>query len=109
MYRLGSAMILTAVVVLSVAGEAASQVRDRYDNSIDMRAPLSRQQQRTLVDNPPRTLPDNCYTGVATDKNVACAAPSRVTAPPTALPTVPCTPRTEARNPALGPMPGSCP
>ena len=39
MYRLGSAVILAAVAVLFVAGEATSQVRDRYDNSIDMRAP----------------------------------------------------------------------
>ncbi len=90
---------------LSGAGQALSQVRDPYDNSIDMSAPLSRRQSTSVTNAPRRVLPDNCYTGIATDRNIACAAPSQVTAPPQG---VPCTPRTELRNPDLGVLPNTC-
>jgi hypothetical protein len=101
----GKAMIVAALVSLFVTGQALSQVRDRYDNSIDMRAPLSRQQRTMVTNTPRRDLPDNCYTGVTTDKTIGCVAPSQVTAPP---PSVPCTPKTALRNPDLGVLPNTC-
>jgi hypothetical protein len=105
MPRAAKAMIVAALASLSMIGQALSQVRDRYDNSLDLRAPLSRQPRTVVTNTPRRELPDNCYTGITTDKNISCVAPNRVAAPP---PGVPCTPKTALRNPDLGALPNTC-
>src|SRR6476619_7890993 len=89
---------LAGFASLSVTGQTFSQGRDRYDNSLDMRAPLARKPRTEVTNAPRRDLPDNCYTGVATDRSAACAAPSQVTAPPPSVPSLPCTPKTALRN-----------
>ena len=107
MRRYRDTIAVAVLLGLVAAAPATAQVRDRYDNSIDMRAPLSRQQQNTVINNQRRDLPDSCYSSIATDRSVACTAPTGVVPLP-ASPGVPCTPQSALANPALGPLPGTC-
>ncbi len=98
--------VVASVAGVSMTGQAFAQTRDPYDNSLDMRAPQARKPRTEITNTPRRDLPDNCYTGIATDRNIGCAAQDRVAAPP---PGVPCTPRNALRNPDLGALPNTCP
>jgi len=106
MPRVGCTTIVMVFAGLVAATPAFAQVRDRYDNSLNLQAPLSRQ-QRPVVNNAPRQRqPDNCNPALPIDKVLGCTEPDRVSAPP---PTVPCTPKTALRNPDLGALPDTCP